>query len=521
MSHRRAIEDHLFATVSDLFGLRHTVALIDLTNTFFEGAAAKHPKAQPRPLEGEAQRLPAPDPGPCARWQRLRAPVRGLCRHCRRGPPRWKEMLSTLEAPRQALVVMDAGAATADNVVWLRDRGYRSLVVSRERVRRFDPDLAEAIETRWGRRCVCTASSTRRRERGACTAIPRNGRTRRRASPIASRRASRAPSPGCARGCRVRAPARGSTMSGEASGGSASAAAASHSSTSSMSPRIPRPARRWRSPGRRSRWPGPCSPIRASIAWRPLSSTGTRRPCGVPAPCSPTWIPVFRSLKSELGLRPVYQQTQGRADGHLFITVLAYQLVQTIRGQLREHGETSGWATLRRILAGQQRVTATFRRKDGTTLHPRKATLAEPAQLKIYTALGLDPQPGKVLRMVVRSREHLITDTSAPPLTAGPTRIERGTTSTACSPVDRPLTVPSTHPDPARGWPRTCSAEHHQPNPRPRSIGKRTLECACRGQARSGGATSVTPIIASLPTRAASSASERPSVPSGRIGSTR
>ncbi len=55
--------------------------------------------------------------------------------------------------------------------------------------------------------------------------------------------------------------------------------------------------------------------------------------------------------------------------------------------------------------------------------------------------------------------------TSAPPLTAGPARIERGTTSTACSPVGRPLTVPSTHPDPARGWPRTCPAEHHQPTP--------------------------------------------------------
>ena len=45
---------------------------------------------------------------------------------------------------------MDASVATANNVVWLRDRGYRCRVVSRERVRRFDPDLAEAIETRSG-----------------------------------------------------------------------------------------------------------------------------------------------------------------------------------------------------------------------------------------------------------------------------------------------------------------------------------------------------------------------------------
>ncbi|MDN5939417.1 MAG: hypothetical protein L0H83_12255, partial [Salinisphaera sp.] len=29
----------------------------------------------------------------------------------------------------------------------------------------------------------------------------------------------------------------------------------------------------------------------------------------------------FRSLKSELGLRPIYHHKQIRADGHLFITV--------------------------------------------------------------------------------------------------------------------------------------------------------------------------------------------------------
>ena len=96
---------------------------------------------------------------------------------------------------------------------------------------------------------------------------------------------------------------------------------------------------------------------------------------------------VFRSLKSELGLRPIHHQTQLRSDGHLFITVLAYQLVQTIRRRLREHGETASWTTLRR--------------RDGRTLHVRKATLAEPAQLKIYIALGFDPQPCKTTRMVV------------------------------------------------------------------------------------------------------------------------
>ena len=109
---------------------------------------------------------------------------------------------------------------------------------------------------------------------------------------------------------------------------------------------------------------------------------------------------VFRSLKSELGLRPIFHQKQHRSNGHLFITVLAYQLVQVIRRRLREQGEHSSWDTLRSILGGQQRVTCSFLRDDGSTLHVRKATRAEPDQGAIYDALGVDPAPGGIKKLV-------------------------------------------------------------------------------------------------------------------------
>ena len=60
-------------------------------------------------------------------------------------------------------------------------------------------------------------------------------------------------------------------------------------------------------------------------------------------------------LKSELGLRPIYHRKPARADGHLFITVIAYQLVQVIRTRLRARREHARWTTLRRVLEGQQR----------------------------------------------------------------------------------------------------------------------------------------------------------------------
>ena len=110
---------------------------------------------------------------------------------------------------------------------------------------------------------------------------------------------------------------------------------------------------------------------------------------------------VIRSLKSELGLRPVYHHKESRTDGHLFISVLAYQVVQTLRRQLKEKGIHERWSRLREILSVQRRVTASFRRRDGRTLHVRKSTAAEPELQAIYEALGLNPTPGETKKLIV------------------------------------------------------------------------------------------------------------------------
>src|ERR1039457_1312204 len=55
------------------------------------------------------------------------------------------DMLKGLTAPKSALVIMDAGIATAANIAWLKEQEHRYLVVSRERGRQFDP--AHAVDT--------------------------------------------------------------------------------------------------------------------------------------------------------------------------------------------------------------------------------------------------------------------------------------------------------------------------------------------------------------------------------------
>ncbi len=94
---------------------------------------------------------------------------------------------------------------------------------------------------------------------------------------------------------------------------------------------------------------------------------------------------VFRSLKSELGLRPVFHHKTDRVNGHLFISVLAYHLVHTLRKQL----------------TGQDRVTVQLKREDGKTLHVRKTTRAEQRQQIICDALGIEATPGQIERTVI------------------------------------------------------------------------------------------------------------------------
>ena len=68
--------------------------------------------------------------------------------------------------------------------------------------------------------------------------------------------------------------------------------------------------------------------------------------------------------------------------------------MQYLRRTLKAIGINDSWQTIRTKLNTQQRITATFRAKDGGTLHMRKATQPNAAAKTIYAALKLDPLPG-------------------------------------------------------------------------------------------------------------------------------
>ena len=109
----------------------------------------------------------------------------------------------------------------------------------------------------------------------------------------------------------------------------------------------------------------------------------------------------FRSMESELGLRPVHHQIEFRCDGHLFITVLAYHVLQSIRLKLEISGITYSWTTIRAMLSTHYRVTTSMKRSDGKMIYVRKTAKPEDCHIKIYDALGLPHRPGKIRKTIL------------------------------------------------------------------------------------------------------------------------
>ena len=400
VKHREAIEAHLFDRAMGLFDLQPTVTLYDLTNTYFEGEAGEQPQAQRGHSKEKRSDCPLLTLG-------LMLDASGFVRRSKVFAGNVREqrtlagMLEALEAPPGALVVMDRGVATEACVQWLRDHDYRYLVVSRERHRQFDAGAAVSLQTRSNQtvhmhkvvstdpdevRLYCYSEERAEKERGIVERFATRFETALTelheglARPRAHKRLDQV----------WQRIGRLKTNHSRVASHYQIEVAADETGEKAVAVTWTRRPR----DGSMATHPGVYCLRSSETAWDEDALWRTYTTLtDVEA--------VFRSLKSELGLRPIYHHKPRRADGHLFITVIAYQLVQVIRTRLRGHGNPASWTTLRRILVGQQRVTATFRRPDGRTLHVRTATQAEPGQRDIYDALGVDPHPGGVRKTLI------------------------------------------------------------------------------------------------------------------------
>lgn len=98
----------------------------------------------------------------------------------------------------------------------------------------------------------------------------------------------------------------------------------------------------------------------------------------------------FRCLKSDLGLRPVRHHKEERADGHIFISVLAYHLLRQTLYRLEQAGDSRNWETVRRILQTHVYVTISVPTLEKGTWRVRRAGQPDAIQKELYSRLEID-----------------------------------------------------------------------------------------------------------------------------------
>ncbi len=101
----------------------------------------------------------------------------------------------------------------------------------------------------------------------------------------------------------------------------------------------------------------------------------------------------FRSMKSYLGLRPNFHQKDERIKGHLFITVLAHHVLNSIQTLFHRHGIYLQWKTIRELLSTQCRVTTEMMTKSGKKIWLRNTSEPEAFHYMATQSLAINPKP--------------------------------------------------------------------------------------------------------------------------------
>jgi transposase len=111
----------------------------------------------------------------------------------------------------------------------------------------------------------------------------------------------------------------------------------------------------------------------------------------------------FRSMKSDLGLRPFNHQLERRCKAHVWITVLAYHLQRWVEHSLKLSGYECTWKSLRRRLQTHCYATIITPTEEKLEHHDRKPGRPNEVQRLIYSLLGIDWKTLPVVRRTYKT----------------------------------------------------------------------------------------------------------------------
>ncbi len=109
----------------------------------------------------------------------------------------------------------------------------------------------------------------------------------------------------------------------------------------------------------------------------------------------------FRTLKTDLDLRPIYHKNDDATMAHLHLGILAYWLVNTVRHQLKSRNINSCWTEIVRIANTQKVITTSGRNTYDHIIITRKCSAPNDNLKIIYDILKSKYQPFQKRKSVV------------------------------------------------------------------------------------------------------------------------
>lgn len=101
----------------------------------------------------------------------------------------------------------------------------------------------------------------------------------------------------------------------------------------------------------------------------------------------------FRCLKNDLDIRPIFHQKDKYIEPHIWMSLLAYQIVNYIRLRLKDKRINYSWSKISTIMQSQQCATVSLNAKESKKVYARVCSRPNTEAIQIYEALGWRHRP--------------------------------------------------------------------------------------------------------------------------------
>ena len=143
--YKDSIEKHLSTTTNELFDLQDRIMLYDLTNTYFEGTKSKSQLAKygrSKEKRSDAKLIVLAMVINIEGFIKYSAIHEGNYADISDISQLLEQLGKTSNTATKPIVVMDAGIATESNLTILTQKGYQYVVVSRKKIKDYEPVVA-------------------------------------------------------------------------------------------------------------------------------------------------------------------------------------------------------------------------------------------------------------------------------------------------------------------------------------------------------------------------------------------